>query len=489
MWYVRIGSRLRGPFSEDQLKLLRKRGDLSSVHQVSQDQKSWQAAGELFKQWESKLEVAPTAPTIAPAKPATGDDAWYFSSPSGESIGPMSKQQLIQLTSVGQLTDRTVVYGPGLATWTAASKIDFLTGKTKRVSRGLVVPVLLVSCLMIALLGLSGYVIYLAVNRPENQSTASEEPVGEDSTEARDESTMTVRQKVSKRTLTGTATKINAVNHKQIKEALARVQIIRRTHFTNGSVVEEPIGHGTGFCVTPTGYFLTNRHVVETYSDKIETATLKLNNSALPIKRDMGIVLFIQGIRFEAKLIHTSSRFDLAVVKTNRLQALPYFAISSSDEAALLKEVYALGFPGVAATPTEAEEAGLNAKFESECSRAIAEKCTVTAESQLPESAFGHSAVPGSITKTGRTENGQLFVYHSATIFGGNSGGPLVDKRGLVVGINTAIRRDLDVKEVTLSDGSKGVLAINDGNLNQAYLTGQFREELKAYVPEKLHWQ
>ncbi len=140
-----------------------------------------------------------------------------------------------------------------------------------------------------------------------------------------------------------------------------------------------------------------------------------IDNVPRPVKRDMGIILFIQGIRFEAKLIHSSSRFDLAVVKTDRLQALPYFGLSSEDNLDLLTEVYALGYPGVAAKPTEAEEAGLAAKFDSECSRAIAEKRTVTAESQLPESAFGHSAVPGSITKTGRMPNGQLFVYHSAT--------------------------------------------------------------------------
>ncbi len=488
MWYVRIGSRLRGPFDEEQLKLLRKRGELSSFHQVSQDQKTWQAAGDVFKQWENAPRVESLPITTAPA-PAGCEDDWYFASPNGESVGPVSKQQLGQLATAGQITAKTLVYGPGLSAWTEASSIDFLIGKATNPSRRLAIPILLISCLTLALLGTASYVIYLAVNRASNEELMTGEVLEDALNTGEQDTDMQLAKKSAPHRTPGNGVKINSVSHKQLKQALARVQIIKRVQFANGSIVEMPVGHGTGFCVTPTGYFLTNRHVIEPYSDKVEQGTLMIGGTPREVRRDMSIVLFVQGIRFDAMLVHASTRFDLAVVKINRLQALPYFELSSGNEPPLLMDVFALGFPGVAATPSEAEEAGLSAKFVTEYTRAIADKCTVTAESQLPESAFGHSAVPGSITKTGRSENGQLFVYHSASIFGGNSGGPLVDKRGLVIGINTAIRRDLDVTEVTLSDGSKGVMAINDGNLNQSYLTGQFREELRAYIPEKLHWK
>ncbi len=487
MWYVRIGSKLRGPFTEDQLKLLRKRGELSSVHQVSQDQRTWEHAGALFQKWENGVVKPIEDVPKVPERPS--DDEWFFSSPIGESIGPMSQQQLLQLATAGQITARTLVYGPGYSEWTAAGKIDFLKSSTKKASNGLALPIALVTCLSLALIGTAGYVFILA--RPPSDSTdeTPEDTYSNAAEQGEPEDVSRVNKLAPAKKLVGPAIKINSVNQPQIKDALARVQIIKRVHFDNGSIVELPIAHGTGFCVTPSGYFLTNRHVVDPYSDVVDQITLNIDGKPRPVKRDMAIILFIHGIRFEAKLIHVSSRFDLAVVKTDRLQALPYFELSTKNEPALLMEVYALGFPGVAAAATTSEEAGLSAKFESEYVRAVADKCTVTAESQLPESSFGHSAVPGSITKTSRTDTGQLFVYHSAPIFGGNSGGPLVDKKGLVVGINTAIRRDLEVKEVTLSDGSKGVMAINDGNLNQAFLASQFRDELKAYVPEKLHWK
>jgi S1-C subfamily serine protease len=491
MWYVRLGGNLRGPFTEEQLRQLRKRGELSTVHQVSSDRQTWQSASELFMQWQlAERERTQPQSSSQPQADLKDDskgsaapvaDAWYFASPNGDRVGPMSREQLIQLAAFGQINGRTLVYGPGLTDWAAASSVGFLRARGS--SRGLALPIALVACLSFLVLGACAYAIYVYKESTHGVGLLDSST----SSDLSGSPTATSGGLTARPPNVGKASKITSID--QVGESIARVQIIERISFDNGSVVERPASHGTGFCVTPTGYFLTNRHVVESFAATPKVGTLEVGGSAQTVKKDMSIVLFLRGIRFEAQLVHVSSRFDLAIVKITRIKALPYFELSADASPGLLTDVIALGFPGVAATPSKSEEAGIAANFTSEFVRAVSEKCLVSAENQLPLSSFGHSAVPGSITKTDRTDNGQLFVFHSAAIFGGNSGGPLINKRGTVIGINTAIRRDLDVTELTLSDGSKSIMAINDGNLNQAFLISQFRDELNEYLPEQLHWK
>ncbi len=276
----------------------------------------------------------------------------------------------------------------------------------------------------------------------------------------------------------------SATEEHSLKHALARVQLIDKLMFNNGSVIESPIGHGTAFCVTPSGYFLTNRHVIESYQPKEREDKLTAGARKIPIIVQSSILLFIEQLRFEAQLIHTSSRYDLAILKIERARTSPYFPLSSTGAPPLLSDVYALGFPGVASQATESEQAGIKAGFVSEVGKAMNSKRLISAESQLPKSAFGYSAVPGAITKVSSNEIG-AFVFHSASIHGGNSGGPLISKAGTVIAINTAILRDLDIRK----NGSSDVIVLNDGNLSMSYLTNQFRAELEEFIPDKLVWK
>lgn len=475
MWYVRLGSKLRGPFNDEQLRRLRQRGELSAMHQVSSDRITWEPVTSLFEKWEQATSAA--AQPIPVAKEAPAAD-WFYSTPKGERIGPLSRSQLEQLARTNQLTASTLVFGPGFEDWKSARELGLSTAPAKRPS--LAVPLTILGVLTVLTVAAVAYLIKLkpeyfySVVTPNENSDGTPEPTPDPGTGAKPPNGPRIT---------------SVVNNSHLNDALARVQILIRYTLENGSVVELPESHGTGFCVTPSGYFLTNRHVIESYSDETKEVTLKIGNSNHDAKKDMAIVLFIRGIRFPAKLIHTSSKFDLAVVKINRNRPLPYFELSNNPNPPVLTEVFALGFPGVAARPSTSEEAGMDAKFQSEFSRALSSKCLVSAETQLPESAFGHSAVQGSISKVAKTDDGQDYVFHTANIFGGNSGGPLVDKKAVVLGINTMIQRDLKIKETTLSDGSKSVIAINDGNLNQTFLSKQFRAELSEFVPEKLYWR
>ncbi|MFN0171398.1 MAG: Do family serine endopeptidase [Bryobacteraceae bacterium] len=146
-------------------------------------------------------------------------------------------------------------------------------------------------------------------------------------------------------------------------------------------------GLGSGVIVDPSGYILTNNHVVEK-ADRIQVS------------------LYEGKERFDAKLIGTDADTDLAVIKIDAKRPLPAAKIGNSDGMQVGDWAVAIGSPF-----------GLQA--------------TVTA---------------GIISARERTIEGgsngglfQRFLQTDAAINPGNSGGPLINIRGEVIGINTAI--------------------------------------------------
>ena len=141
-------------------------------------------------------------------------------------------------------------------------------------------------------------------------------------------------------------------------------------------------GSGSGVIVSVDGYILTNNHVIEG-ADEIT-------------------VVYGEGDRYDAKVVGTDPRTDLAVIKIEG-KDFPAAKLGDSDKIEVGEWVLAVGNP-----------------FELQN--------TVTA---------------GIISARGRSNVGladyEDFVQTDAAINPGNSGGPLVNLDGEVVGINTAI--------------------------------------------------
>lgn len=141
-------------------------------------------------------------------------------------------------------------------------------------------------------------------------------------------------------------------------------------------------GLGSGVIVDPSGYILTNNHVIRG-ADEIKVTLLD--------KRE-----------FKGKVIGTDPKTDLAVVKIEA-KDLPYIELGDSDKLKVGELVIAIGNPY-----------GLNQ--------------TVTM---------------GIVSATGRANVGiadyEDFIQTDAAINPGNSGGALVNVRGELIGINTAI--------------------------------------------------
>jgi serine protease Do len=142
-------------------------------------------------------------------------------------------------------------------------------------------------------------------------------------------------------------------------------------------------GWGSGFIISKDGYILTNHHVVGD-ADKISVQ--------LKDERE-----------FEAKVVGTDSRSDIALIRIEDSKELPVLPLGDSDSLAVGELVMAIGSP------------------------------------------FGlsHTMTVGVVSAKGRTTVGiadyEDFIQTDAAINPGNSGGPLINMNGEAVGINTAI--------------------------------------------------
>jgi serine protease Do len=140
---------------------------------------------------------------------------------------------------------------------------------------------------------------------------------------------------------------------------------------------------GSGFIVDRTGYILTNYHVVED-SSRI-------------------VVRLHSGEEFPARIIGTDEETDLAVLKIDAGRDLPVMRLADSDRARVGDWVLAIGSPfGLAQTVT----AGIISQTKRE---------------------------------TPYATPFQKFIQTDAAINRGNSGGPLVNMDGEVIGVNSQI--------------------------------------------------
>jgi len=144
------------------------------------------------------------------------------------------------------------------------------------------------------------------------------------------------------------------------------------------------VGTGSGVIISPDGYIVTNNHVIEN-STKLQV-TLNNNKS------------------YAAELIGTDPETDIALLKIEADEDLPYLAFGDSDQIQLGEWVLAVGNPfNLTSTVT----AGI-----------------ISAKARDLNS---------------RDNNIQSFIQTDAAVNPGNSGGALVNTRGDLIGINTAI--------------------------------------------------
>ncbi|MBD3787680.1 MAG: DegQ family serine endoprotease [Sphingomonadales bacterium] len=138
---------------------------------------------------------------------------------------------------------------------------------------------------------------------------------------------------------------------------------------------------GSGFVISEDGYIVTNNHVIEG-ADEIQ-------------------IEFFGGQKLDAKLIGTDPKTDIALLKVDSDKPLPFVTFGDSDQTRVGDWVMAMGNP-------------------------------------LGQ---GFSVSAGIVSARNRELSGTYddYLQTDAAINRGNSGGPLFDMAGEVIGVNTAI--------------------------------------------------
>jgi len=120
--YIMIKGRTKGPFAIEKLRQLAEQGQLSKMHQVSDDQMSWVAAGDyegglLWQQWEEPEPEPEPEPEGPP--PESG---WFYTR-NGTQLGPIGLSELKNLFGCGELKGEEQVWTEGMEHWRAAEEV------------------------------------------------------------------------------------------------------------------------------------------------------------------------------------------------------------------------------------------------------------------------------------------------------------------------------------------------------------------------------
>jgi hypothetical protein len=176
---------------------------------------------------------------------------------------------------------------------------------------------------------------------------------------------------------------------------LSKVEIAKLGKAATALVeVEERQAFGTAFCVHPSGLFLTNEHVVHQAGPGAINLVL---NPGLTKQRVL-----------RARVVRADPGQDVALLCAEDVKGLPALVLGSDDSLTELMDVVAFGFPfGIALAPDQKEYPAV-------------------------------SINTGHVTALRRREGRLHRIQLDAALNPGNSGGPVLDERGKVVGIVVA---------------------------------------------------
>ena len=207
----------------------------------------------------------------------------------------------------------------------------------------------------------------------------------------------------------------------KVSAAVVNIKVKKKTR--SGSRAE---GGGSGFIISPEGFIVTNCHVAE-------------NNERIDIELQ-------DGRTFSADLVGLDPYTDLAVLKIYT-DNLPFISFQKNTNLRVGQLSIAIGNP-------------------------FGFQCTVT------------TGVISALGRSLQSQSGRMIdnvIQTDAALNPGNSGGPLVDSNGMVIGVNTAIIREAQGICFAIGAGTAEYIIgklIMKGRIRRGYLgiAGQFMQ-------------
>jgi serine protease Do len=187
---------------------------------------------------------------------------------------------------------------------------------------------------------------------------------------------------------------------RRVYPALVNITVVSR-YFQGGRAQRAPAG-GSGVIVTPQGHVLTNYHVAGNTTRILCTLATGESMTATVVAHDPPTDLSVLKLRLDRR--------------PKGAPPLPWAALGNSDEVRIGQQVIAMGNPLMLSS-------SLTVGVVSNARRVF----TDFTGTQMEEQELDDEERTGMFTR---------WIQHDALILPGNSGGPLVDLRGQVIGIN-----------------------------------------------------
>src|SRR5665213_1910818 len=442
-YYVRAKGKITGPFDFATLQKLVRRGSVSRLDELSRNRLRWEPANgnvSLFPPAQESGAASPAQRGAAPVAAPPAVQRFYYQQ-NGETVGPVPLALLRTLAQSGQIGQDDSVWEDGADSSTSAAAHPalaafFIPATPVHSSRWRLISIVSAAALVLLAIG-AGIVEW------QRHSAAS-------SFAAALESRPLVR----------------SVNDEPgLAQAVGFVVCGLHCISPDGKNIEEPSVSGSCFAISPDGYLLTNKHVVQKVDEWMHAKALRdqiLKNQLWVV--DPRVWVFFAGKKYTANIIFISAHYDMAILKVDRQgHPQPSFALSAAPRTARSEDVFAIGFPGVAEVPLSMDERLTDLKTHTDLTADVTEK--------FKSRDFAFTLTKGVVSRTVQEAGGTTWVQHEAAIRPGNSGGPLVTSEGLVIGINSVGQRESDTTQT-----------------NMALEISQLRKEIDEHVPE-VQWR
>ncbi len=466
--YIRIRGRILGPYDREKLRLLTRRGQFGRMHEVSQDGMTWFPASTCAELFGGDRNPSPSAEMGA--SPQFCDGVGF--------AGPLPQDSLVRhdrpwaylqshslaigLAGIAALSLVVAIVWIVYASQSSRRAAEERAVAEKKAGEEKAATEKEAAEEKAAVEQKAAEEKAAAERKVAGEKAAAEKKVAGEKAAAEKKAAegKAAEEKAAAENKPATLTSIK--DHAGIADAVGKVVIgVSGTDYF-GKQSYGRAGAGSAFAITHDGAMITNKHVVKPCLEWQRADDYKndLKQKYKWTTVDFRIWVFVNRDKYDARIVHVSSKNDYAILRVQRRFSRP-FRLKHSAEETMDAEVRAIGFPEAAAKAFT--DRGLLLKDISK--RLLRDDIADCFDHQDLQ----YTMTAGRISQVAEALKVKWF-QHDAGTAPGSSGGPLVLTDATVLGVNTLVAQDQ-------RDGKSF-----GAQWHRALLLGQFRDDIDKHV-------